>query len=641
MAKLGDHPHIVTVYDIGDEGEQPFIVSQYMAGGDVQALLEAAPANRLPLEQVIRIADHVCQALEYVHERGFIHRDLKPANVWLMPDGVAKLGDFGLAITPGRARLTMPGTMVGTVVYMAPEQALGHQHDARTDLYALGAMLYELATGRPPFVGDDAVAITSQHINAAPEPPSLHNPEVPRSLDALVLRLLAKRSQDRPASAAAVREALRAISSTGGGGAQEQSSEAATSEMPAQGLVSGDRESAVRPIAATEGGVERRRLRALATWSTDAGRRARIRKTILGLAAALGLLGVAAHLWFREPGIEMPYPPEPTVVGVMNFEVQGPAPDLEWMCQSTRDSLNTALSKVKPELRVYAKEMIDFYVKEKGLREVEVAQMLGIAKMITGVMSLADSTVTLELRIVDMEEGGFLDESIPRRSPRGKLIKLQNAVISEVLRALNVTLTPEREAMLFAHRTDETLENYNLLYDTLGEFVEEAEEPSEPSASKPSRVPRLLSFVRSTAVAYAQEVDAEHAGVQLDGSATDHGGDTPSEGIAEGDIHALLEQYRAALEAENIDQLASLHVKLTEGQRSALGRYFANTHELKVQISNIDVVIEGAAALATFTREDQFRDARSGREIRLEVRLSSLLVKENGGWKIRGLKKPS
>jgi predicted ATPase len=128
-----------------------------------------------------------------------------------MADGTAKLGDFGLALARDHSRLSVEGLMVGTVSYMAPEQVLGRSVDARTDLYALGAMLYEMLAGRPPFVGDDAVAIVSQHIHTAPVVPSWHNPAVPAVLDALIVRLLAKTPAERPASAAAVREALAAV----------------------------------------------------------------------------------------------------------------------------------------------------------------------------------------------------------------------------------------------------------------------------------------------------------------------------------------------------------------------------------------------------------------------------------------------
>src|SRR5262249_58647908 len=98
-----------------------------------------------------------CQALEHAHRKGIVHRDLKPGNVWLTDEGTAKLGDFGLAVALDRSRLTVAGMMVGTVAYLPPEQALGRAPEPRSDLYALGALLYELVTGRPPFLGDDAV----------------------------------------------------------------------------------------------------------------------------------------------------------------------------------------------------------------------------------------------------------------------------------------------------------------------------------------------------------------------------------------------------------------------------------------------------------------------------------------------------
>src|SRR5438876_5784183 len=212
MGKLGDHPHIVTVFYIGEEAGQPYIVSQHMPGGSVDDLLQAADRHRLPIEQTLRIADEVCRALQHAHDCGVVHRDVKPSNVWLTADGTAKLGDFGLAVARDRSRLTVEGMMVGTVAYMPPEQALGRPPEARSDLYALGAMLYEMVTGRPPFLGDDAVAIISQHLNTAPVAPSWHNAQVPRAREALILRLLAKAPDDRPPTASAVEQELAAIS---------------------------------------------------------------------------------------------------------------------------------------------------------------------------------------------------------------------------------------------------------------------------------------------------------------------------------------------------------------------------------------------------------------------------------------------
>jgi tetratricopeptide (TPR) repeat protein len=214
MGRLGDHPHIVSLYDIGEEAGQPFLVSQLMAGGDVEGLIEQAPEHHPPLEQTLRIAEQVCQALDYAHSHGIIHRDLKPGNVWLTRDGTAKLGDFGLAMAIDKTRLSVAGMIVGTVGYMPPEQALGTTPDARSDLYSLGAMLYEMVTGRPPFLGDDPVAIISQHLNTAPVAPSWHNPAVPKPLEALILTLLAKDPAERPASAAAVQAQLATIATT-------------------------------------------------------------------------------------------------------------------------------------------------------------------------------------------------------------------------------------------------------------------------------------------------------------------------------------------------------------------------------------------------------------------------------------------
>ncbi|MEE8159322.1 MAG: AAA family ATPase, partial [Dehalococcoidia bacterium] len=205
---------IVTVFDLGEEQDQPYMVTELMGGGDVEGLIEKDPDHRLPLEQAIKIAQETCRGMEFAHSRGIVHRDLKPGNVWLTSDGIAKIGDFGLAVALDRSRLTAEGMMVGTVSYMPPEQAMGGEVTPRSDLYSLGAMLYEMVTGRPPFLGDDSVAIIGQHINTLPVAPTWHNNQCPRALDALILRLLAKNPAERPESATDVLSALEAIDLT-------------------------------------------------------------------------------------------------------------------------------------------------------------------------------------------------------------------------------------------------------------------------------------------------------------------------------------------------------------------------------------------------------------------------------------------
>src|SRR4051812_28936034 len=201
MGRLGAHPHVVSVFDLGEEDGQQFIVTEPMGGGDVEGLIEKAEQHRVSLTDAIRIADEVCQGLEFAHSKGVVHRDLKPGNVWLTADGTAKLGDFGLAVSLDRTRLTQAGMMVGTVSYMPPEQAIGGEVTPGSDLYSLGAMLYELVTGRPPFVGDESVAIITQHLNTPPVSPTWHTPDLSAGLEALILRLMEKDPGRRPASA--------------------------------------------------------------------------------------------------------------------------------------------------------------------------------------------------------------------------------------------------------------------------------------------------------------------------------------------------------------------------------------------------------------------------------------------------------
>jgi tetratricopeptide (TPR) repeat protein len=225
MGRLGDHPNIVAIYDMGEHEGQPYIVIPVMPGGDIESLIEQAPEHRLPLDKTIDLAKAVCRGMDFAHSKGIIHRDIKPGNVWLGADGTARIGDFGLALAVDLSRLTQPGMMVGTVTYMPPEQAMGGNVTAKADLYALGAMLYEMVTGRPPFVGDDSIAIIGQHINTPPVSPTWHRADLPPALETLILQLLEKDPDKRPESAAVVLQALEAIEA---GKIEEPSKEAPT-----------------------------------------------------------------------------------------------------------------------------------------------------------------------------------------------------------------------------------------------------------------------------------------------------------------------------------------------------------------------------------------------------------------------------
>jgi TPR repeat protein len=214
-ARLSGHPHILTLYDAGEERELPYLVTEYVRGGSLGDLLAKSNNHRLALSDAVRIADQICGALEYAHSLGISHGNLKPSNVLLAFGESVKLGDFGFGLdfAANASRLTGATVPIDTVAYVAPEQARGAAPDFRSDLYSVGTILYELVTGRPPFVGNDVADVLTQHLNLQPGLPSWRVPDVPASLDELIRGLLQKSPQERPQSAAVVRAQLRAIDS--------------------------------------------------------------------------------------------------------------------------------------------------------------------------------------------------------------------------------------------------------------------------------------------------------------------------------------------------------------------------------------------------------------------------------------------
>ena len=283
VARL-NHPNIIAIYDVADTGvipEPPPAAAAAPRPGPSQLfiIMELAQGQTLdqhgpqPLAQTLDIAVQVCAALDHAHTHGIIHGDLKPENIAIAPDGTAKLMDFGLAryLAQDQAETRL----MGTVLYLAPEQARGQAVDARADLYALGVVLYEALTGRLPFSGDDPLAVIAQHLNARPTPPRELRPELPPALEAVILRLLAKEPDDRFATASAVKAALAAIPLEGA------ALSARRHNLPAEVTSFVGRENEILTVRSLLGGT---RLLTL-TGSGGTG------KTRLALRAALEVLG--------------------------------------------------------------------------------------------------------------------------------------------------------------------------------------------------------------------------------------------------------------------------------------------------------------------------------------------------------------
>jgi predicted Ser/Thr protein kinase len=195
------HRNIVAVFDSGVDDDARFIVMERVSGKTLAAVLREGPMS---VEQAVEIAVSVSQALGAAHVRGIVHRDVKPGNVMLGDNGQVKVLDFGIARALAATSLTRAFTVIGTAGYLSPEQAEGGPVDARSDLYGLGCLLYEMLTGRPPFVADSAAALVHQHLTRPPDRPSRWRPEVSPALDETVLRCLAKDPGERYARADAL-----------------------------------------------------------------------------------------------------------------------------------------------------------------------------------------------------------------------------------------------------------------------------------------------------------------------------------------------------------------------------------------------------------------------------------------------------
>lgn len=204
-----NHPNVVATYDTGDDDGTAYIVMELIDGPTVRQLLREQ--GRLPIGEAIRIGTQVAEALEAAHRAGIVHRDVKPPNVLVPPEGPVKVTDFGIAKASGSDDLTRTGTVMGTARYLAPEQVNGQPTDARTDVYALGLLLYEMLCGQPPFGGDTDVATAMARLTTTAPSIRAQRPNVPQSLDDVVHRCLARDPARRFASAADARAALAAV----------------------------------------------------------------------------------------------------------------------------------------------------------------------------------------------------------------------------------------------------------------------------------------------------------------------------------------------------------------------------------------------------------------------------------------------
>lgn len=211
------HPGIVSVFDVGEdpETENPYIVLEYVSGEPLNRIL--SKEKKLPLTRALKLAEEIARALDYAHEQGVTHRDIKPGNIMVTGDGHAKIADFGIAKL-NLAHFTIPGKLLGTPAYMAPEQLAGQGADGRSDLFSLGVILYAMVTGHSPFQGDSATTVCFKVAHRDPIPASALDLELPKDLDAVIARAMAKDPKQRYQRGSELAEDLAALENSPGSG---------------------------------------------------------------------------------------------------------------------------------------------------------------------------------------------------------------------------------------------------------------------------------------------------------------------------------------------------------------------------------------------------------------------------------------
>jgi eukaryotic-like serine/threonine-protein kinase len=440
-----NHPNILTIYEIGQTENVHYIATEYIEG---ETLRERMASRRLSVGEVIEISMGVANALAAAHDAGIIHRDIKPENIMLRPDGYVKVLDFGLAkLADDAIKDSATGAVMGTLIYISPEQARGQQPDARSDLYSLGSVMYEMITGTPPVRADNFLDLAIAIATEQPKPPSATTPQIPPDLDRIVLKALAKEREARYPSARQLMSDLRALR-------QELEFENKLLTLDPRVSTPGMEQHPTAPMSfptrtstpsatTTSGSVFglQRSMRG-AKLTTAA---------IVLVVAAIVVIGVA----MVKNGV---FADRIGTVAVLPFVNVTKDPSVDYLSDGISDSVMDSLSQL-PQLHVIARSTAYRY-KDKNADPLAVARELKVRGIVTGELTQRGDRLIVRARLTDAKKGTQVwGEQYDRKV--SDVLSLQQELAQEISTQLRSRLTGE-EKKLLAKGTSENSEAFQL-----------------------------------------------------------------------------------------------------------------------------------------------------------------------------------